>query len=110
MAPGNSPTTTRESILIVEDNSANAHLFRSLLEKADFEVQVAANADETYVVLSEFAPKLILIDVQLSGIDGMELARRLKGDPQYKDIAIVALTGNDENVEVQRILGAGCSG
>jgi CheY-like chemotaxis protein len=99
-----------ESILIVEDNLVNVKLFRVLLSKAGFDVRTALDAEEVFCVLSEFHPKLILMDVQLPGMDGLELSRRLKADPRFKDIIIVALTAYAMKGDRERALDAGCEG
>jgi len=99
-----------DPILIVEDNAVNAKLFRLLLDKAGFHTQTAADAEEVFVVLAEFSPKLILMDVQLPGIDGLELTRRLKADGRYRHIPIVALTAYAMKGDRERALDAGCQG
>ena len=75
-------TATRgERILIVDDNTVNLRLVSFLLHRSGYDVQTAADADEALAVLQVFTPKLILMDIQLPGIDGLELTRRLKADP-----------------------------
>src|SRR5437867_3403736 len=99
-----------ESILIIEDNPVNVKLFRVLLEKAGFDIRTAGDADEARAVLSNFEPRLILMDVQLPGIDGLELTRRLKANPRYQQIPIVALTAYAMKADQERALDAGCVG
>jgi CheY-like chemotaxis protein len=99
-----------EPILIVEDNPVNVKLFRVLLEKAGFEVRTAGDADEALAVLSNFTPRLILMDVQLPGIDGLELTRRLKANAHYRHIPIVALTAYAMKADQERAADAGCAG
>src|SRR5262245_60709752 len=69
------------SILIVDDNPVNLKLVRILLAGEGYAVRTAADAEEALQVLKESNPELILMDVQLPGIDGLELTRRLKMDP-----------------------------
>jgi len=69
------------TILIVDDNPVNMKLIRVLLTGDDYQVRTAADAHEALRVLNECHPKLILMDIQLPGIDGLELTRRLKADP-----------------------------
>ena len=81
-----------EPILVVDDNPANLRLLRLLLAAESYEVRTAGDAGEAMGVLKQFRPRLILLDLQMPGMDGFELARRLKGDAATRDIVIVALT------------------
>jgi two-component system cell cycle response regulator len=99
-----------EPVLIVEDNEVNLKLFRILLEKGGFDLRIATNAEEALAVLAEFSPRLILMDVQLPGMDGLELTRRLKADSRYRHIVIVALTSYAMKSDEQRARDAGCDG
>ncbi len=99
-----------EPILIVEDNPINIKLFRVVLEKAGFQVRTAVDANEALAALAEFNPRLILMDVQLPGMDGLELTRRLKADPRYRRIRIVALTAYAMKGDREKASDAGCEG
>jgi two-component system, cell cycle sensor histidine kinase and response regulator CckA len=81
-----------EPILIVDDNPANLKLARVMLTAEGYEVRVAVDAEEALSLLADFRPRLILMDLQLPGMDGLTLTRRLKDDPATCDVAIVALT------------------
>jgi two-component system, cell cycle response regulator DivK len=100
----------REGILIVDDNPVNMKLIRVLLAGEGYEVRTASDATEALGVLSEFRPGLILMDIQLPGIDGLELTRRLKAEPTTRDIPIVGLTAYAMKGDEERILAAGCDG
>lgn len=100
----------REPILIVDDNPANLKLARVLLLCEEYEVRTASDAEEALVVLQTFRPRLILMDVQLPGMDGLELTRRLKADPMTKRIAILGLTAYAMKGDEERVLAAGCDG
>lgn len=76
----------KKSILIVDDNVINLKLLRVLLAAEGYEVRTAAAAEQALTVLEELHPDLILMDIQLPGIDGLELTRQLKSDPTTKDI------------------------
>lgn len=99
-----------EPILIVDDNPANLKLARVLLTGEGFEARTALNAEEALVLLREFRPKLILMDIQLPGMDGLELTRRLKSDPSTRDIVILALTAYAMKGDEERAREAGCDG
>jgi CheY-like chemotaxis protein len=100
----------KESILIVDDNPVNLKLVRILLAGEGYEVRTAADAEEAMLVLKESIPRLILMDVQLPGIDGLELTRRLKTDPATRDIKILGLTAYAMKGDEEKILAAGCDG
>lgn len=100
----------QNSILIVDDNPVNLKLMRILLAGAGHEVLTAADAEEALQVIRESTPRLILMDVQLPGIDGLELTRRLKADPSTQNIKILGLTAYAMKGDRERILAAGCDG
>jgi CheY-like chemotaxis protein len=97
-----------EPILIVDDNPVNLKLARVLLAAEGYEVRTAIAAEEALEVLGEFRPRLILMDIQLPGMDGLELTRRLKADPRMRDVVIVALTAYAMKGDEERVLAAGC--
>jgi CheY-like chemotaxis protein len=97
-------------ILIVEDNEANRLLAGAVLEREGFRVEMAGNAEEALQKLATASPALILMDVQMPGMDGLTLTRRLKGDARTADIPVVALTALAMMGDRERTLEAGCSG
>jgi CheY-like chemotaxis protein len=99
-----------ESILIVDDNPMNLKLIRVLLSGEGYDVRVAGDAAEALAVLKAFTPKLILMDIQLPGIDGLELTRRLKATPATRDVIILALTAYAMKGDAERMVEAGCDG
>ena len=99
-----------QRILIVDDNPANATLISYLLTKKGYEVRTAADALEAVVAVGDFRPRLIMMDVQLPGMDGLELTRRLKADPHTRHIVIVALTAYAMKGDKERAHEAGCDG
>lgn len=98
------------SILIVDDNPVNLKLMRVLLAGAGHEVLTAADAEQAMQVIRESTPRLILMDVQLPGIDGLELTRRLKADASTQNIKILGLTAYAMKGDRERILAAGFDG
>lgn len=99
-----------ERVLIIDDNPTNAKLARVLLQNEGYVVRTAGHADEALQVLEEFTPRLILMDVQLPGMDGLTLTRRLKSDPARKDIIIIALTAYAMKSDEEKARAAGCEG
>lgn len=99
-----------ERILIVDDNPVNLKLARVLLAAEGYEVRTAEDAGEALALLTEFHPRLILMDIQLSGVDGLEATRRLKADPATRDIIIFALTAHAMKGDHEKALAAGCDG
>lgn len=99
-----------EPILVVDDNDVNLELVRDLLEHQGYRVRVAIDANDAIAVLHDFRPRLILMDIQLPGMDGLTLTRMLKANPSMRDIRIVGLTGFAMAGDEERILAAGCDG
>ena len=98
------------AILVVDDNPVNMKLIRVLLAGEGYEVRTASDATEALDILQAFRPGLILLDIQLPGIDGLELTRRLKAQPSTRDIPILGLTAYAMKGDEERILAAGCDG
>ncbi len=99
-----------ESILIVDDTPVNLKLTRILLINEGYKVITAASGEEALELLRSFHPALILADIQLPGIDGLELARRIRQNEATRDIAVVALTAFAMKGDEQRAVDAGCEG
>jgi CheY-like chemotaxis protein len=99
-----------EPILVVDDNPANAALLAFLLEKHGYQIRTAADANEALEILSQFAPRLIMMDLQLPGMDGLALTRKFKADPATRDILVIALTAYAMKGDDERARAAGCDG
>ena len=99
-----------EQILIVDDNPQNLKLARVVLEREGYFVRTAHDAEEAMRLLQTSIPHLILMDVQLPGLDGLSLTRRLREDPAYRGIAILALTAYAMKGDEEKALAAGCDG
>jgi two-component system, cell cycle response regulator DivK len=97
-----------ESVLIVDDNPQNLKLARVLLVTEGYDVRTAASAEEALRELESFEPRLILMDLQLPGMDGLELTRRLKADPARCNVSIIALTAYAMKGDELKALAAGC--
>jgi CheY-like chemotaxis protein len=97
-----------EPVLVVDDNAVNLKLTRVLLRGAGYDVQTAADAEEALRLLQTHKPRLILMDVQLPGISGLELTRSLKTDERTRDVIVVALTAYAMKGDEEKALAAGC--
>jgi CheY-like chemotaxis protein len=99
-----------ESVLIVDDNAQNLKLVRVLLRTEGYDVRTAVDAEEAWRELEWFSPRLILMDLQLPGMDGLELTRRLKADPARRGITVIALTAYAMKGDELKAFAAGCDG
>ncbi|HTS28455.1 MAG TPA: response regulator [Bryobacteraceae bacterium] len=99
-----------EPILIVDDTPVNLKLTRILLVNEGYKVLTANDAEEALELLRSFHPYLVLADIQLPGIDGLELTRRIKQNAATRDITVVALTAFAMKGDEQRAIDAGCDG
>lgn len=99
----------RPLVLVVEDNPVNLELVEAVLEREGYEVVSAVSAEEAVQRLQGLRPDLVLLDIQLPGLDGLGLTRLLKGDPATVDIPIVALTAHARQEDRQAALDAGCA-
>jgi len=97
-------------VLIVDDNAMNVELVMFVLGSAAFEVASAANASQAILQINAFRPDLILMDVQMPDVDGMELTRQIKADPATRDITVVAFTAYAMKGDEARMRAAGCDG
>lgn len=100
----------RHPILIVDDNESNLKLLKAMLDSDDYVVKTAMDAEEAIKVLDTFAPHLILMDLQLPGMDGLQLTRLLKSEPARRDIIILALTAYAMKGDEEKAIAAGCDG
>jgi GAF domain-containing protein/CheY-like chemotaxis protein/anti-sigma regulatory factor (Ser/Thr protein kinase) len=99
-----------QRILVVEDQPDNRQILRDLLTSADFEVIEAVDGEAGLAAAAAHRPDLILMDVQLPGIDGYEATRRLKGDALLRDVPVIAVTAHALSGAEQEARAAGCDG
>jgi two-component system, cell cycle response regulator DivK len=99
-----------ESILVVEDTPVNLKLVRFLLLREGFDVHTAESAEEALEVLKGFKPRLVLTDIQLPGMDGLELIRHLKSNAATRDMVVLALTAFAMKGDEKKAFDAGCDG
>jgi two-component system cell cycle response regulator DivK len=104
---GEKPSTKALTILVVDDDETNLTLARALLEANGFEVVTAVDAMSTFDVLKDVDPALILMDIQLPGMDGWELTRRLKKNIATSHIPVIAVTAYGTQGDAERAREAG---
>jgi two-component system cell cycle response regulator DivK len=97
-------------VLIVEDNPANMTLAVFLLQSAGHAVLTATNAEAGVALAREEQPDLVLMDIQLPGMDGLQATALLKGDEATRAIPVIALTALAMKGDEERIRAAGCDG
>jgi two-component system, cell cycle response regulator DivK len=99
-----------EELLIVDDNAINLKLARVLLQSEGYTVYTATDAEVAIRVLGSVKPRIILMDLQLPGMDGLELTRRLKANAATREIVIIAVTASAMKGDEERARAAGCDG
>ena len=99
-----------KKILLVEDNPVNRRLAEFLLRSQGYQVRAATNAQEAFDTIKAERPDLILMDVQLPGMDVLEATRKLKAEPTTRDSPVVAVTSYAMKGDREKALAAGCSG
>jgi CheY-like chemotaxis protein len=97
-------------VLVIEDNRMNMELASDLLRLQGHEVLQAASAPEALTLLQTTRPDLILLDIQLPGLNGLDLTRNLKEDPRTRAIPIIAITAYAMRGDEEKVLQAGCQG
>jgi signal transduction histidine kinase len=98
------------TVLVVEDNPVNRKLARNVLRSRGYRVLEAETGEEGLEIARSEHPHLILMDLELPGLDGVEATRRLKADPQTREIPIVALSAHAQATDEARAREAGCAG
>ena len=101
---------SKRRVLIVDDTPATIDLTAFVLDAGGFAVQSATDADSVMLQVQLFKPDLILMDVQMPGVDGLELTRRLKADPSTRHIVVVAFTAFAMSGDEAKMRAAGCDG
>jgi two-component system cell cycle response regulator DivK len=95
-------------ILVVEDQEDNRRIIRDMLSTTDYELTEAKDGEQALAAVAKQRPDLILMDIQLPGIDGYEATRRIKSDPSLNSIPIIAVTSYALSGEEQKARAAGC--
>ncbi|MCA9933220.1 MAG: response regulator [Ardenticatenaceae bacterium] len=98
----------RKKVLCVEDNAVNMILVERIVEAEGHELIKAEDGPKAINVLEDLVPDIILLDINLPGIDGLELARRFKADPKLAPVPLIATTAQVLVGDRERCLEAGC--
>jgi len=101
---------TDKNVMVVEDNEKNRKLMRVVLKSKGYNVIEAATGEEAINTLKKHKPDIILMDIQLPGIDGITLVKQIKADANTNDIPIIAVTAYAMKGDEQKILSSGCNG
>lgn len=101
---------SNNAVLIVDDTPVNLKLVRVLLSRQGFDVRTANTAEEALELAQTFRPALVLADIQLPGMDGLEMTRRLKAAPETRDTVVLALTAFAMKGDEEKAFDAGCDG
>jgi len=101
---------TIKKILVIEDNALNMKLVVTLLKLSKYEIIEAKDAEDGLKLAQKHRPNLILMDIQLPGMNGLHATRVIKGDAELKDVPVVALTSYVMEGDKERIIEAGCDG
>jgi two-component system, cell cycle response regulator DivK len=99
-----------ERVLIVEDNEKNMKLFRDILQAVGYTPLEASSGEEALVLAAEEGPALVLMDIQLPGLDGAEALQRLRADERTAGVPVLALTAQAMQGDRERFLAAGFDG
>ena len=102
------PRTDPCRVLVIDDNALNLELVTFVLEADGLDVGTAANAAQALALIPTFRPALILMDIQMPGVDGVMLTQQLKADPATRDIFIVAFTAYAMKGDDAKMRAAGC--
>ena len=97
-------------MLIVDDNDMNVQLAAFILGEANCVIESSVNARQCMLQIASFRPDLVLMDIQMPDVDGLELTRRLKADPRTRHIVVVAFTAYAMMGDEGKLLAAGCDG
>ena len=99
-----------DQILVVEDNEKNMKLFRDVLEATGYRLLEATTGEQAVELAATHSPNLVLMDIQLPDIDGVEALGRLRGNERTASIPVVALTAQAMQDDRKRFLDAGFDG
>jgi two-component system cell cycle response regulator DivK len=106
--PGSNPASGRKCVLIVEDNLLNMKLFSAMIAAQGYDVLQATDGSQGLAMARQHHPDVIIMDVQLPGISGLEVAHSLKADDNTRDIQIIATTAYALSGDEAKMRDSGC--
>lgn len=98
-----------KKILIVEDNELNRKLYFYTLKSIDAEFSIAVDGYEALDKIRKENPDLVILDIQIPGISGIEVIKEIRKEPQFKNLMVVAVTAYSMQGDMEKILAAGCN-
>jgi len=98
---------TVSRVLIVDDNAANAELLEAYIRELPCEIEVASSGQQALEKVEEFEPDIILLDIMMPDMSGLEVCRLLKGDENTSDIPVIMVTALSELEDVEKAVEAG---
>ena len=99
---------TAGRLMLVEDNESNRKMILRRLRRQGYEVSGYADAESALAALEDETPDVLLMDISLPGMDGLEATRKLRGSPELNELPVVALTAHVREQDEERALEAGC--
>jgi two-component system cell cycle response regulator DivK len=108
IVPERNPASDRKCVLIVEDNPLNMKLFSAMIASQGYDVLQAADGHQGLAMAQQHRPDLVIMDVQLPGMSGLEVAQTLKADDNTRGIRIIATTAYALSDDEQKIIENGC--
>jgi len=100
----------RATIAVVEDNVVNLRLINEMLRRAGYRVLSSRDAEEAIAQIRAHLPDLVLMDIRMSGLDGLGATRRLKNDAKTSNIPVIAVTAHAMPGDREKAMAAGCDG
>jgi len=101
------PSPDAPKIVIADDNDQNVELLEAYLSDFDCEIRTAHDGEETLQVVEEFAPDLLLLDVMMPRLSGFEVCKKIRANPDSKDLLILMITALNEAADFERGVQAG---
>lgn len=99
----------QKTALLIEDNEDNLELIRFILEKSGYNTRFAMTGEEGVKQALTNPPDFIILDIQLPDINGLEVIKRIRADPQGKSLPVIAMTSYAMSGDRERLLAAGCA-
>lgn len=105
--PGSNSAARRSRVLIADDNAQGVELLEAYLSDSDYDIQTAADGEDTLRQVKQWQPDLILLDIMMPKISGFEVCKRLRADSATRDTAVLMITALDQASDIERAVEAG---